>query len=427
MNSKKFYLGIITTALVVIVFFSLIYYFLYTTDGSSFIIRFVLSRYIGSDQFVVEKVEGNLLKELSLHNITVKNSKYLPPEAIIKIQRLDIAFISRGFEGLLLNVYNGRLQLAYSDTILFYGSYRRKLLDVVLYSKRVNAREMLDLFTQRSVLSTVSGTFTDVTVHATGTLFSVALEGRFFVEKLSNDSFSIVDCPGSVMIYLGDIKRKIRLDGEIVLRQGILSGRKTAQIMLRPGKIIFEGQPKNPRFNLRGKAVVEKTEIAIVLQGTVDSPRLQLSSHPPQTEELLLIMLATNRSWGVSETSLKQGKISVDLIKDFIDYFIFAGEGSKIAQRFGINDVSITYDQQTRGIDVKTSIAGKVEVRYKLEPPQEEIGNTAAKHTVGGGYKITETISVEAEKELKQEEISDEDTKEETTDDKLYLQYKKAF
>jgi len=171
----------------------------------------------------------------------------------------------------------------------------------------------------------------------------------------------------------------------------------------------------------------------MVLQGTVNEPKLTLSSNPPLTQELLLVMLATGRAWGSTQGALQSGRMSADLIKDFVDYFLFAGTGSKIAKRFGISDISLIYRNETNTMGLNTSLSDKIKLGYEVESPQEDckgnVDNTTT-HTVKGEVKLTDSISVNAEKQLNQlktQQFEEEVKQVEEGEEKLYLKFKKKF
>lgn len=332
-----------------------------------------------------------------------------------------------------INIYNGRLKLPFSDTILFYGDYNNTKLDLKLYSKRVSAREIIDLFTRRQVLSTLSGVFKDVNIRIAGTLSKLAAEGSFYIENIIKERFSMTDCPGSILMYCDNLIDAAQLNGEIVLQGGLVSGGKTAQIKLGSSKIVFTGDLKRPKLNIRGSAKVADVAISMVLQGTVDKPKLSLSSNPVLTQELLLVMLATGRAWGGTQESLESGRMSADLIKDFVDYFLLAGTGSKIARHFGISDISLFYSNETKTMGLTTSLSDRLKVGYEVEPPQEDKNGSenTTMHTVKGEVKITDTISVNAEKQLNQtktqQQLEQEQQPLEEGEEKVYLKFKKQF
>ncbi len=434
MNNKN--LSFISIIVAFIVVFTLIfgYYLFFTTQGSALFACFALSQYLKSQDVSFEKAEGVLRTGVSLHNILVKNMQKLPPGALIKVQRLDISLEKFSLSGLSVTVYNGKLKLPFSDTILFYGDYKNMFLELKLYSKRVSAREIIDLFTSRPVLSTLSGVFRDVNIRIAGTLRELAAEGSFYIENIIKERFSLVDCPGSILMYCDNLIEAARLNGEIVLQGGLVSGGKTARIKLGNSKIVFVGDPKRPKLNIRGSAKVADVAISMVLQGTVDDPELTLSSNPVLTQELLLVMLATGRAWGSTQGSLQRGRISADLIKDFVDYFLLAGTGSKIARRFGISDISLFYRNETKTMGLTTSLADKLKVEYEVEPSHEDrngSGNGTTTHTVKGEVKITDTIFINAEKQLNQtksqQQLEQEHQELEEGEEKVYLKFKKKF
>lgn len=417
---------LLTIVLVLLLFLSaLIYYFLFTTKGSSAIAKFTLSRYLEPQNIDIEKIEGNLSETLSFYDLELENLKGLPEGSTIRIQKLEISFTSFNPGGLNIRIDNGRLKLPDSEPILFYGSYRESSLDINVYSKQVYLRSFFDSFTEGKLLSGVSGTISDIDIYTKGPLLEPELTGTFQIVGFSRNDFSLDNCPGSFGITLKNIKDDLRLFGEIVLKSGEVSGPKSTVIELKTCKILFFGNPKMPALDLKGVSIIEGTKIEIVLKGTMDKPDLQLKSEPPMPQERLLLMLTTGKSWKGTEAALSQGQISADLARDFLDYFVLAGSGSKIAQHLGISDISLKYDSQTKGIGVKKAISEKLEASYGVEQHQSNGKESITTHKVGGEYKITESIAVGAEKELEQDKINIQ--KKSQTNDKVILKYKKGF
>jgi hypothetical protein len=427
MTTKNLSFILIKAIVILICFAAFIYFLFFTELGSQSLSRFVLKRYLKAKQISYQKAEGSFNDEFSLHDVVIENAKNLPPGAVIKIQRIDVRMDKFKLSQLIVNIHNGRLKLPFSDTILFYGEYVRGKIDLNIYSKKVSAREIIDLFAHKKLLSTLSGVFTDVNLHIAGVQNELAIAGNFHIEKIIKESLSLTDCKGSILMYCDDLFESLSLNGEIVLKNGIASGRNTADIKLQTSKIIYESDPKHPKLNIRGKATVDDVKITAILQGTFDQPDLRLSSYPPLTEDLLLVMLATGRSWGTKSLAAGQRKVPANLVRDFVDYFIFGGRGTEIAKRLGISDISLTYDQQTKGMGVKTSIVDKVDLKYEVEPPQQEKGQALPKQTVGTEVKITDTVSVGAEKELQQKTTQDIGSDNKEQEEKVYLQFKKQF
>lgn len=405
-----------------------LFYLVGTTKGSQFLTRFGLSRYVEPEEINIQETKGSLLRGITFKNIEFRDVKGFPPGSIIKIQTLEVVVTSLGLEGITAKVTNGRLKLPSSDPILFYGKYEQGLLNLNVYTKRADVRAILDAFPEGDALKKLSGTVSDFDVYIKGTLFQPMIKGMFTVETLYRKGFSMKDCPVVFEVNLKDIKDNLKVYGEITLKKGTVSGRKTAKVELRESKIFFSGNPTIPSLDVKGTSYVEKTTINIVLRGTMEAPEIKLTSEPPKTETQLLLMLATGRSWKSAEGTLRTGKLSPDIVSDFVDYFVFAGRGSKVAQHLGVSELSLIYDEQKKGIAVKKTLSDKVEASYGIEQAQQKKEQKATTtHKVGGEVKATESISVGVEREVQQDESKDTQGTELQTKDKIYLKYKKEF
>ncbi len=425
MHKKGIRLILITVAIFSTVTAVLIYYFLFTTKGSSFIANQAVCKYVACEDINIARVSGDLSSSLIMHDIELTDLAGLPQGTSLKIQQLETKLQSFGLGGLNVKIDNGRLSFPDSSTILFYGSYTDSSLDVNAYCQQLYVREFLDLFTGSNALKAISGRISDLDMYIKGTLSEPLLTGTLRIEELSRNSFSMTNCPISFNITLKDRERELKVFGELNFIGGTMSGPKTAPIELQKSKILFSGNPQNPSLALQGTAAIEDIRIYLTLSGSADKPNLQLKSEPPLPEERLLLILMTGKSWKGTELALGQGRISPGLAKDFVDYFFFGSSGSKIAKRFGIDDITFKYDSQKKEVEIKKTISDKLEATYSVEQSQQKHLEPTATHKVGGDYKITDTVSVGAEKELKQDKI-DEQGKTQTKD-KVFLKYKKEF
>lgn len=418
---------IISICLIALIVCTSVYYLFFTTQGSGLILKLALSKYTGAKSVVIQTIEGNLAKIISLRDVKIEDLKWLPEGNIIEIQKLDIYHRPFALKGLNAVLQNGRLKLPNSDLILFHGSYQNAGLDINIYSKNINLINTLDLFIEDRTVRDLSGSINDIDVYLKGSLSKPSLTGGFQIQRLSRKGFSMANCPGVLNLNLKDINSNLKLYGEIMLMDGTISGPKTAVIRLQQSKILFSGNPKKPNLDFKGTSIVESTKINIVLKGTLDKPDLKLTSEPAMSQSRLLVMLATNKRWRGVEESLAKGEMPADLVKDFIDYFVFAGSGSKMARRFGISDLLIKYDSQSKGVEVKKTISDKLTASYGVEQSQGGEGETTANHKVGAEYKIKENISVEASRELKVESKTDQSQDSSGVDDKVTIKYKKEF
>ena len=220
----------------------------------------------------------------------------------------------------------------------------------------------------------------------------------------------------------------MQLFGRVVMQSGAVSGSRTAVIELQRSSVSFSGNPANPRLDIRGTAQVERTKIHVAVTGSAAEPEIKLSSQPALSEDVLLLMLATNRSWKGAEGLFGTQRISPDLAKDFIDYFVFAGQGSAIARRFGISDISLTYDENVRGIIIKKDVLPSLEAYYGIEQSQKKGEAPDTTHTLGGEYRVTDAVSVSGERSFIQKG-ADAGTAEgeQSTRDRIFLKYKTQF
>ena len=424
---KKKYLSSILILTFIGVIFFLAYYFFFTTKGSSSITKAALSKYLGSKDIDIKEVKGNLAQTLTYEDILIKDIKFLPKGNILRIKKIDISLTLLNLSTPTVKIHNGTLRVPNFDIILFYGSFKKGKFDINLYSKNIAVGEALDLFTKSSDLKKISGTIRDLDAYIKGEPLEPELVGTFRIDKLTRNNFSITNSPGSFNFKLKDIKDELKLFGSLSLNSGAISGPKTAVINIQESKVIFNGVPKNLSLDLKGTSTVEGIKINITLKGTPEKPELKLISDPPRSQERLLIMLVTGKSWKGAEGALNQGQLSADLAKDFVDYFFFTGTGSKLAQRLGLSDFSVTFEKDKKGVNFKKAVSEKIDASYAVEQSQEKEGEAIVTQKVGGEYKITDSISISAEKELKQNNGADQIQEKNKTDDKVILKFKKEF
>jgi hypothetical protein len=173
---------------------------------------------------------------------------------------------------------------------------------------------------------------------------------------------------------------------------------------------------------------VEKTNISIKLTGTKSQPDLQLTSEPPYSKERLMIMLATGKSWQSIDRSLDSGVDSAALTRDFLDYWLFAGKSNQFAQKFGISEFTVQYNDSAKGVAAKKEITDKIGVGYGIEQTvtTEQKKNTT--QTIGGEVKLNDKLSVGVERELTTSQTNEaENPTLQEKDEKVMLKYKKSF
>ena len=424
---RKYRILLITIIVFIFSVGGAVYFFIFTNKGSTFIVKSALSKYLQPESINIQQSEGDFADSKVLHDLEIKDLKILPEGSILRIQKFEFSFTSLSPQGLNLNIHNGRLILPGSELILFHGNLKNNILDFNIYSKYISIAEISNLFLENGDLKKILGSINGIDVFIKGSLLEPEFQGECKIEKLLSNGFSLFNCPVAFKLQLKDIKDELKLFGEVYTNAGAASGPKTAVVKLGESKISFSGNPKKAFLNLRGTSIVEGTKIDIVLKGTLDEPELKLASEPSLSKERLLLMLATGKSWKASESALGKGELTVDSVKDFIDYFVFSGSGSKIAEQWGISDISVTFEKQKKGLGVKKSVTDKIDASYAVEQTQQDEETPITSQKLGGEYKITDSLIFGAEKELRGEQKTNVSQESPQPDNKIFLKFKKEF
>ena len=387
-----------------------------------------MSIYAGSRYVEIENIKGNLAQGLILNDVAIKNLKMLPQGTTITIQRIHVSWSVPSLKGIYVRLDNGKFLLPSSDPILFYGEYKQGQQDLTVYSNHVAVHEIFDLFVENRGLKNISGDVSGLDIKIQGSLFLPELKGKLYVNKLTRLGFSLQECPVFFALTLRDLKKKVKVKGTVTLDRGKIASRQTS-VDVHRSQIIFSKDPMKPRFACQGTSFIEGVKIDIMFKGTVQNPEIILSSEPSIADEIIIMMLATGKRWRSAERALYGGKVSPDIISDFVDFFLFNGTGSKLGRRIGVRDVSFTLEEEKRAVEIVQGVSSKAEIKYGIEQSNSESKDSpVTKQIVGVGYNITESesVSIQAERKSNPSQINEE--KEEVkTDDKLMIKFKKRF
>lgn len=403
------------------------YWLFFTTKGSSFIVRVFLSRYTKSHDINVNKTDGTLSQAMIFQDLVIEDFEGLPEGSVIEVKRLEISLKSLHPKGLNAEIHNAKFKIPDLEPVFFHGTCEEGLLDINVYSKSIDVKEIAHLLKNNETFKNISGSIKDLDIYVLGEIAEPGLKGGFDIEKISRGVFSVENCQVSFDLKLKDIMGEARLYGDLILKGGSVHGLRTAIINFQESKISFNGDFKSILFDLKGTSNVDGAEINVGFKGTTDNPDLRLSSNPPLPKERIMLRLATNRSWTGTEVALNQAQISPEAAKDFIGYFFSSGSVGRLAKYLGISDIFLKYDDKAKGVGVKKDVSGKAEVSYSVEQLQTKEEKEAVTHKIGSEYKITDTVTIDAERELKQSPENDEETGKIQPDDTVLLKYKRKF
>lgn len=404
------------------------YFLLYTAAGNRQAVRYMSSQY-GDIQSLDIAEGGNIGEGITMLGIVLKDLKGLPEGSALKIGRLFVQLTSLGVDGLAAGVENARLQIPGSEPILIMGTFRQQRVALNIFSRGFTVGEVLTYIPNLKGLIPLKGEVSNVDLYVKGDYLEPEVTGTFEIREFIYKGFILTDSFWNVEMELKDMKKDIKLFGTVMIERGILQTDKVS-VKLKPGRISFAGPLDKPEVDFKGESRVEQTQIKISVKGTLEKPELMLSSIPPYSEQKLMVMLATGKSWQSVENAIDSGVSSADLTADFIDYFFFAGKANRFAEQFGVRDFSLTLDGNAKGVSAKKDLTEKLEVGYGVKQQDKESGESVVSQKLQGAYKLTDTLSVGIERESKKESGSaalDNLNAEPVTKDKVYLEYKKEF
>ncbi len=418
-SKSHFIVGIIVVLLIIA-------YLIFTPLGSKAVLRFILSKYSDSKDISIASVNGSLAAGITVNRININSPKHLPQGTVITIQEIKAKALSFDSGGIFVEVNNGQMRMPGSDTILFYGTYKNRRLDFTVYSNTIYVQQFLDMFIESDQLKNINGVVDNFNAVIAGGIFRPRIKGNFHVDNLVYDKFSLSDVPAEINVKIKGDLGKTLLYGDLIMQKGTVKGPTPAVINLDPSKIIFNGDLENPSLGIKAASIVSNVNISIDLKGTFKKPDLVLTSDPPRSQQELLLMLATGTQWASLTSSDPDQDISQDLANDFLNYLVSSGSNNELMKSLGIDSVSVTYNSNTQGAGVSKNLTDKASVRYGVEQTRKDDGsNGSMSQTVGGEYKLTDSVSIDAKTTLSQSD--DEGDGRNGSDDTVTLKYKKKF
>lgn len=421
---------IIITLIVCVVFVLLLagagYFLLATEQGSQWLARTVINRFVKAREIDIGNFEGTLADEIVLENAVFENLKGLPEGSILRIQKLTARIVPFDPFNSKIQIINARLRLPFSDPIVLFGKYERGLMDFNVYSNSIDLKEILGFFDEPE-LDKVTGDLNDFDFYITGPLSDIAIKGDFVIQRLAYLSFILKEAPASASFQIVEQQGEYEPRGTLRIEKGKLTARKTT-LKLTESRITLSSVPvMNVILDVRGTTRIGATEITVNLGGTQDKPELSVNSVPPLPEPRLLLMLATGQSWEGVETALQDQTLSPAAVREVANYLFFGGEDQTLAQRLGFKDIKILYDEETRGIGVTKSLTSGIDVGYQIKRETPKTEPSQLEQKVESDLKLNENISVSVEREIKQYQGPAAVDSEKETEDKILLKYKKKF
>jgi hypothetical protein len=403
-----------------------LYNLFFSPEGVKTLVKLYLYEFAHIKSVAIHKVEGNIVKGVRANDIQLSGIPGIDPKIIVKIQEASVSLPDFNFARAQVKVINGRIELPTGTPLIFQGTYKNKTVDANIYASSIDLQSTVGLFPDAGILKNLSGLVINPDIYIKGSWLENRISGKGIVEKAAFNNFTLVDCPVNFDGTLKKPKDKFTVEGRIVLGQGIFSIKKTG-ITIQSAKIIYSGDPKKPSFDAKGDTLIGDTKINIVYKGTLDKPDLRLTSEPSLPQDALLIMLVTGEPWKGMGSSIERGQLSPDLARDFLDYVLLGGSGSKLAKKLGISDISFKYDAESKGIKATTSVTDKIGIIYGIEQNKPDGKPETTQYDIGAELKVTDSISLSGETQINQKNLQVPQSEEPKANDKILLKYKTKF
>ncbi len=346
----------------------------------------------------LEYVKGVLSEYMEIHRVKIEGIEPLSKVIVLRVQKVRINYKDASQGGLDLSILNARTQLPNSNVIVLSGGYAQNRLDLNIYSNGINPQDILSLFPATRAFKTIDGSIGKVDLFVRGPLDDLSAEGRFLIEKFSYSGFSLLQVPLQFNIRRLVAGNRGNVSGMAELKSGQFIKSKT-HVELLPSRFSFSENLKDPALDIHARSTIDKTNIHITVKGTKNKPDLILESDPPRSREMLMLMLATGQSWKRSAKAVDAGAFSPEVVKDFIDYFIFNGQGATLAQRLGLDSLAFHVDRDSQGVSLGKSISDQLKLNYGIERSQTKPGESSSfEQKIGGEIQVTDHVAVEATK-----------------------------
>lgn len=371
------------------------------------------------------KDDSASVSRLAFSGVRIQRESHTDPDDVILIQSITLKFPWK--EPYKADIDGARLRLGPTDAVLFSGEVDSRLFKAQAFSNGFDINRFWQ-WIPAPLSAGFSGYAGASDVRMTGEYPIFNIRGKIHFSSARYRRFRVYD----LEISSSDLRWNAvdgTVHGTVHLSGGRIARDKTV-IGIRPGQLEFTGDWQNPVLNIEGFSKIEDTRIHLTVRGTYLKPDFRLTSDPVWPEEKLLLMLATGKEWVKTEQALKEGRLSLDTAREFIDYFVLGGSGEKLMNRFGIKDVSLQLTDEVRAVSVTKEVSKKVDVSYGIEQPQTQARATGITHRVGVDYKVAADtkVSVEGKTQNLQPESGESGTdQEQTRENRLNLAVQRQF
>jgi hypothetical protein len=405
------------------------YYLTHTSQGARWLFDNFAGRYLGAKTVKYRGFDGTIAQGIHLSNVRIEDLNKFTTRSLVLIQQLDLAVPDLDITKISIKIRNGRIKFPLSDPIGFYGSFADGFLKFNVYCGIIDVREIVTVVKSDLSLHNLKGTAKKASMVITGPYTQPILNGEFLLEDFRYLGFSLAQLPATFRYTLDRDDRGLQWKGDLSVPSGVVTSRLT-KIDLKPSRLIFTGPFKNPGLDINGSSKVNQTLINVSLGGTKQKPELNVTSNPPKSRNVILVMLATGQELVLPDNADTNHPFAGS-DRDFVEYFTFASEGQS-SEAVGLTNFSVNMQDDAKWLGIKKKVTDQLKVGINLQETRAVSagGNTDVTRTIGGEVQVADHITLGVDKKVTQ--IVDPAKNQSTSEQKdsgvdVTIKYKKSF
>jgi len=108
-------------------------------------------------------------------------------------------------------------------------------------------------------------------------------------------------------------------------------------------------------------------------------------------------MLATGKTWGAGLKDFGKDTLPPKLVGDFLDFFLFNGQGGQFAKKYGLTDFSFQYDKDAKKFGFKKEVSEGLKLGFEVqELPVERDGDPVVySKKLEGEFKLSDRVTLD--------------------------------
>lgn len=401
-----------------ITFLVAVYLFvIFTPWGSNIVTKNIVFLTIRPSHLSIEKSYGRLATGLIWENVNITDTRFSPTSEVISIQQAKISLPALFFLGPKITFSNGKLSIPGKHPILFYGRYTNYKFDINIFVQKIEETLLQDIFGLSIPQNTLFTLRTvDVNIKGPSSVSEMEIKGDVFIEHFSRKGIYLKKSPLKLALRVVH-GHPVKIFGNILIQDGLFQYKSSAIIKNIHGRIEFQGSPSNLNLDIKAFSKIDDVQIKINLRGPLTSPRITLTSLPSFSQEALVWMLITNTKGNFRSIKDRQD-IPLSLLGRQLLSYLFSSTGwNNFLQTLWNKNTSLDLPNKKGGVQLEKDLSPNFRAKYSAEASTEK----KVEQKIGGKYKITDSISIEGEKNIlpNEEKTGGED--------KIILKFKKRF